>query len=195
MGIDKAQLIFQGQTFLERVVRHTRQACGQIVLVGDIDFSKHNLPAEIVIAGDEQVGKGPLEGIRVGLKQLAKQFQHAFVTSCDVPLLRPELIGFLFEHIGDHQAVVPIENSRVFGMTAIYQTELHQAIEQRIANEQLRVSDLASAFATNRIDVESLKVIDPELDSLTNVNSAVDYLELLNRFGLECPEQFARKFD
>jgi molybdopterin-guanine dinucleotide biosynthesis protein A len=194
LGVDKSQLLFQGQTFLERVVRQIQRACGSIVLVGDTDFSKHNLPAEIVIAGDEQVEKGPLEGIRVGLKRLAQQVDYAFVTSCDVPLLRTELIGYLFEQIGSHQAIVPVENHRVFGLTAIYQTELHQTIEQRIADEQLRVSDLANAFTTNRIDIESLKVVDPDLDSLTNVNSAADYFELLKRFGLECPEQFVGKF-
>jgi molybdopterin-guanine dinucleotide biosynthesis protein A len=78
-------------------------------------------------------------------------------------------------------------------MTAIYRTELHHAIGQRIALNQRRVSDLASAFATNRIDVETLRIVDPNLDSLTNVNLARDYLELLHRFGLPCPEKFVGK--
>ncbi len=190
LGIDKTQLIFQGQTFLERVVEMVQRVSARIVLVGDTDFSRHNLPDNVVITGDQQIGKGPLEGIRVGLQQLERQVPYAFVTSCDVPLIKTELIRYLFHQIGDYQGVVPVNKSRVFGMTAIYRTELHPAIGQRIAKEQLRVSDLATAFFVNRIDVESLKVVDPDLDSLTNVNSARDYVELLQRFGLDCPEQF-----
>ena len=194
MGMDKTQLIFQGQTFLERVVRQVQPICHPVVLVGDTDLAHHDLPSEISIVGDEQVGKGPLEGIRVGLERLANQAEYAFVTSCDVPLIRAELIRFLFEQIGNYEAVIPVEGNRVYGLTAVYRTRLHKKIGHRTANNQLRVSDLATAFKVNRIDVEGLKVVDPTLDSLTNVNSASDYLRLLKRFGLDCPEQFVGRF-
>jgi molybdopterin-guanine dinucleotide biosynthesis protein A len=58
-------------------------------------------------------------------------------------------------------------------------------IDQRIKNGQLRVSELATAFQAHQISVDSLREIDPELDSMTNINSAIDYYNLLKRFGLE----------
>ena len=191
LGVDKSHLIFDGQTFLERVVSCTEQVCKPIVLVGNTDLARHDLSADIGCVADEQIGKGPLEGIRVGLKWLAdQQVEFAFVTSCDVPLLRSDLIRLLFVQLGDQQAAIPVETNRVFGMAAVYRTELHLAIGQRIVNDQLRVSDLANVFAVNQIDVEELRAVDPELDSLTNVNTAEDYRNLLKRFGLKCPQQF-----
>jgi len=185
LGIDKTQLIFHGQTFLERVVSQVEQVCHPVVLVGDADFSQHQLPPNVQWATDEHPNCGPLEGIRVGLAKLASQVDFAFVTSCDVPLIAPQLIRFLFHKISDHEAVVPVSEERIFGMTAVYRTALHEMIDQRIKNGQLRVSELATAFQAHQISVDLLREIDPELDSMTNINSAIDYYNLLKRFGLE----------
>lgn len=185
LGIDKTQLIFHGQTFLERVVCQVEKVCHPVILVGDADFSQHQLPPNVQWATDENPHCGPLEGIRVGLAKLAPQVDFAFVTSCDVPLIKPELIRFLFHEISDHEAVVPVSEERIFGMTAIYQTKLHEKIDQRIQSGQLRVSELATSFQTRQIAVDSLREIDSELDSMTNINSAIDYFNLLKRFGLE----------
>jgi molybdopterin-guanine dinucleotide biosynthesis protein A len=185
LGIDKTQLIFHGQTFLERVVSQVEKVCHPVILVGDADFSQHQLPPNVQWATDENPNCGPLEGIRVGLAKLAPQVDFAFVTSCDVPLIDPQLIRFLFHKISDHQAVVPVSEKRIFGMTAVYRTKLHGRIDQRIQSGQLRVSELATSFPTHQIPVNLLREIDPNLDSMTNINSAVDYFNLLKRFGLE----------
>jgi molybdopterin-guanine dinucleotide biosynthesis protein A len=48
------------------------------------------------------------------------------------------------------------------------------------------VSDLAEALGAQTISTEDLKQVDEALDSLTNVNSAEDYLDLLHRLGEPC---------
>jgi molybdopterin-guanine dinucleotide biosynthesis protein A len=194
LGIDKTQLIFQGQTFLERVVSQVQKVCHPVILVGDADFSQHQLPPNVQWATDENADCGPLEGIRVGLAKLASQVDMAFVTSCDVPLIDPELIRFLSHRISDRDAVIPVSGERVFGMTAVYRTKLHGMIHERIQNGQLRVSELATAFPSHQIHVDSLREIDPELDSMTNINSAVDYFDLLKRFGLELSPELQNRF-
>jgi molybdopterin-guanine dinucleotide biosynthesis protein A len=195
LGMDKTQLLFQGQTFLERVVNQVSQVCAPIVLVGDTDFAKHNLPSDVILESDEQEGRGPLEGIRVGLKALSSQVDLAFVTSCDVPLIEPNLIKHLHDQLGERQAIVPVSEKRVFGMTAIYQTELHIQIAERISAGQLRVSELAKAFNAVQPDVESLRQCDSKLDSMTNVNSIEDYRQLLDRFDLEMPPEIAKRLE
>lgn len=188
LGIDKTQLVFRDKTFLEQVVSQVSQVCRYVVLVGDIDYSAHNLPNDIIIEHDQVADKGPVEGIRTGLERLSRLVEYGFVTSCDVPLLKPDLIRHLFKLAEEQTGAVPIEGKRVYGMTAIYRTELHHLIENRIQEDQLRVSELAEAFGCLQPTVESLKVIDPTLDSMTNVNSRADYLRLLSRFDLECPQ-------
>ncbi len=201
LGVDKTRLDFKGRTFLEQVVAQVGQVCGPIVVVGHTDLSFHTLSDDVLVARDEAIDKGPLEGIRVGLKRLAEGessesdspgCEFALVTSCDVPLLKPNLIRFLFEQLAEKPAIVPIEGERVFGMTAIYRTDLHVEIGKRIQAGQLRVSDLAAAFGAHRIESELLREVDSELDSLTNINSVDDYRRLLARLGLACPPELAK---
>ena len=202
LGIDKTRLDFKGRSFLEQVVAQVAQACSRVVVVGDTDLSFHNLPEDVWLARDQEANKGPLEGIRVGLERLAggqadgqagtDGCEFAFVTSCDVPLLKPELIRFLFEQSKRHAAVVPVQGDRVFGMTAIYRTDCFVEIGKRVQADQLRVSDLATALDARLLKADSLREIDPDLDSLTNVNSVDDYRQLLVRLKLQCPPELAK---
>jgi molybdopterin-guanine dinucleotide biosynthesis protein A len=169
------------KTFLQTIVQTLHSVTSPIVLVGQVDPSKHSLPPEAMIAVDENPDRGPLEGIRVGLKQLESRCQYAYVTSCDVPLLSPQLVTFLWQQLGDHDGIVPFRGDRRYGMTAIYRTSMHASIEKRIAAGSLRVRDLTEGFNINQIPADNLRVVDPQLDSLTNVNSPDDYRRLLDR--------------
>lgn len=181
LGTNKSELLLNEKTFLQTIVETLHEVTARIVLVGRVDPSKHSLPPETVIAVDQKHDRGPLEGIRVGLKRLEDTCQYAFVTSCDVPLLSPQLVTFLWEQLGEHDGIVPFRGDRRYGMTAIYRTSMHTSIEKRIANDRLRVRDLTEGFNINRIPVDDLRVVDPMLDSLTNVNTPDDYQDLLDR--------------
>jgi molybdopterin-guanine dinucleotide biosynthesis protein A len=196
LGMDKSQLVFRGQSFLSCIVGQIETVTDKIVVVGsEVTGPSRRLPAQVVFERDRRSNAGPLEGIRVGLRRLADSVEYAFVTSCDVPLLNPAVIRHLFAQIGEYQAIVPVDGRRVFGMTAIYQTHLHDAIDRRIEAGQLRVSDLAEALGARKIAADSLSAIDPNLDSMTNINSAADYLSLLERFGEPCPPQLKAKLN
>ena len=195
LGVDKQELVFAGKTFLETIVAALAPVTQKIVLVGNVDPERHQLPDSVSIAHDELDGKGPLEGIRVGLKFLSNDCQYAFVSSCDVPLLTGKLVGFLFAQMNDRDAIVPTKGDRRYGMTAIYRTSLHTAIAKRIQQNLLRVCDLADGFDVVNLDADALRIVDPELDTLTNINSAADYVRLLERFGQQCPEELLRKLE
>lgn len=195
MGMDKNELVFQEKTFLEQVYQQVQQVCGPVVLVGNLRREHHEIPDHVHVLPDEQTEMGPLEGIRVGLRWLSDQVEVAFVTGCDTPLLRPELIKYLFTQLGNFDVVVPVHGKSVYGTTAIYRTTLYQSIGQRIAENLPRVSDLAMDFNSNQISLETLKDIDPNLNSFVNVNTAAQYMALLERFQLECPAEIARRLN
>ena len=192
LGLDKTQLIFEGRTFLENVVHIVGKVTDRIVLVGDIDRTVHNLPDSVEWAIDEDPDAGPLEGIRVGLNRVEDR-KYAFVTSCDVPLLKHELIHFLYRHLGDANGIVPVDGQRIYGMTAIYRTDIVEEIANRIAQGKLRVSEISQAVNAIEIAVDRIREIDPNLDSMTNVNSKAEYQALLKRFDQELPQEFLKK--
>lgn len=196
MGFDKANLPFAGSTFLEAVVNRIGKVVGRTIVVGNnrqrleqFGF-ENNDSVEVVF--DEKTDSGPMEGIRVGLQILEADFPLAFVSSCDVPLIEPGLITFLCSHIGSHEAIIPKDpvSNRVFGMTAIYQTGLHPRINDLIKADRLRVSELSNEFFCRFVSTEELKTIDPQLNSLLNINHMDDYLALLQQETLPIPKDF-----
>ncbi len=195
MGRDKSQLPLGDRTFLHEIVRKIAPAVGRIVVVGnatqDLDKAARELKTkqptvEISFVTDQEPNRGPLEGIRVGLKHLEPLCSHAFVTGCDVPLIKPEFVQFLFDRIDNSTAIVPCsEDGKVFGMSAIYTTNLHPEIGDLIERNELRVSNLAKRFSAKRIWVDELRTIDPKLDSLMNINRVEDYENLLRKIADE----------
>ena len=51
-----------------------------------------NCRQSVIVTRDEHEGRGPLEGLRAGLKALPDDVDAAYVTSCDVPLLVPGFV-------------------------------------------------------------------------------------------------------
>src|SRR5262249_36088440 len=100
MGTSKALLPFGPETMLQRVVRLLGTVVAPIVAVAAADQNLQALPAlpaAVIVARDEHKGRGPLEGLRAGLKALPSDIDAAYVTSCDVPLLVP---GFVEQMLG-----------------------------------------------------------------------------------------------
>src|SRR6187200_1491424 len=84
MGSPKALLPFGAETMLQRVVRLLATSVSPIVVVSAPEQSLPDLPADVIGTRDEQEGRGPLEGLRAGLKALPGASEIAYVTSCDV---------------------------------------------------------------------------------------------------------------
>ena len=83
--------------FCERVVRLLATVVSPIVIVAAPQQSLPELPADVIVTRDEREGRGPLEGLRAGLKALPSTVEVAYVTSCDVPLLVPGFVRHMIE--------------------------------------------------------------------------------------------------
>src|SRR5919109_5049735 len=108
MGVPKATLPFGDETMLQRVVRLLSTVVSPIVVVAARDQVLPDLG--VIVTRDERPGRGPLEGLRAGLKALPNSVELAYVTSCDVPLLEPAFVTRMIELLGDNEiAVMEIE--------------------------------------------------------------------------------------
>src|SRR6185369_3117553 len=97
MGVAKATLPFGPETMLQRVVRLLGTTVSPIVAVAARDQALPALPADVILTRDERDARGPLEGLRAGLKALPDPVDAAYVTSCDVPLLVPNFVRQMLE--------------------------------------------------------------------------------------------------
>src|SRR5437660_11771326 len=97
MGRPKAWLPFGDELMLPRVVRLLSEAVSPIVVVAAPDQDVPPLPPEVSIVRDEEKSRGPLQGLAAGLEAVRGRADAAYLSSCDVPFLKPAFVGRLIE--------------------------------------------------------------------------------------------------
>lgn len=200
MGQSKAHLPFGDQTMLSRMVDHLESICQTLVIVAAEEQPLPPLPdfpeGKLEIARDRRPGRGPLEGLITGLAKLRSlhpEITHVYATSCDVPLLRRQWPLALLERIGDSQVAVPYDDQFHHPLAAVYRTDVLPALEQLSDHDELRPRRLFDVVRTVRVHVNELRSIDPELDTLKNLNTPDDYLAALRRQGLPLSEEIRQE--
>ena len=187
MGSPKALLPFGAETMLQRVVRLLETVVSPIVVVGAPRQSLPDLPADVIITRDEREGRGPLEGLRTGLKALPGTVEMAYVTSCDVPLLVPDFARRMIDLLADHDIAVMEIDGFPHPLSAVYRRNTLPHVEALLAHDRLRPVFLFDAVRTRRVQPAEMTAVDPELLTLRNLNTREDYLEALSSAGLSEP--------
>ena len=183
MGSSKAMLPFGPELMLERVVRLVQQVVPQVVVVAAPGQEIPKLPPAVQLAHDHRPGRGPLEGLYAGLTALPAEIESVYATSCDAALLVPAFVERLFELLGDHDVVVPIEGKFHHPLSAVYRRRVTPHIEQLLAADRLRPVMLFDEVATLRVPVDQLTDVDPQLRTLRNLNRPEDYQAALKEEG------------
>jgi molybdopterin-guanine dinucleotide biosynthesis protein A len=184
MGVPKATLPFGPETMLQRVVRLLGTVVDPIVVVAAKDQELPELPPAVPITRDERDARGPLEGLRAGLKALPAAADGAYVTSCDVPLLVPAFVQRMIELLGEHDIAVMEIDGFTHPLSAVYRLTTLPHIEALLAQDRLRPAYLFDAVRTRRVRPDEMRVADPELRTLRNLNTREDYLAALAEAGL-----------
>lgn len=172
----KLSLPFGDELMLPRVVRLLREVVAPIVVVAGPEQEVPPLASDVELLRDEQEHLGPLAGLAIGLGGLAGRVDAAYVSSCDVPLLKPEFVRTVIASLGDdHEIVVPQVDGFYHPLAAVYRTSLSEAAGKLVAAGRLRPLFLIEQSRTRVLEEDQLRQVDPRLDSLRNLNTLQDY--------------------
>jgi molybdopterin-guanine dinucleotide biosynthesis protein A len=183
MGASKALLPFGPETMLQRVVRILGGILSPIVVVAAPDQQLPELPPDTLVTHDEREGRGPLEGLRAGLKALPAGVDAAYVTSCDVPLLVPGFVRQMIDLARGHDVAVMEIDGFPHPLSAVYRRATLPYIEDLLAHDRLRPVFLFEAVRTRRVTPDEMTA-DPDLRTLRNLNTREDYARALTDAGL-----------
>jgi len=183
MGTSKALLPFGPETMLQRVVRLLGEVVGPIVVVAAADQDLPALPDGVVVTYDEREGRGPLEGLRAGLKALPQDCAVAYATSCDVPLLDQDFVRRMLVLVEGFDVAVMEMDGFTHPLSAVYRRGTLPHIESLLDADRLRPLFLFEAVRTRRVSKEEMTA-DPELRTLRNLNTRDDYERALADAGL-----------
>jgi len=185
MGTPKASLEWHGSTLLRRTVSIvTRATGGPVVVVRAPGQKLPPLPRGILLADDPQDGKGPLQGIAAGLAALRGRADIAFVSSTDMPFLHPAFARRVLSVLSGSEGTdvaLPVARGFRQPLAAAYRVSLAAAAGRLVAADRLRLAFLLDECAVAQLDGEALRkdpvlaALDPDLDSVVNVNTPADY--------------------
>ncbi|MFQ5733813.1 MAG: molybdenum cofactor guanylyltransferase [Planctomycetaceae bacterium] len=185
MGRPKHLLPFGNRTMLQVVVDTLRSVVEPVVVVHAADQPICPLPPDVLTAQDEQDDFGPLAGIAAGLTALAAHCRAAYVTSCDVPLLKPEVVEFLIAAAAERDAAVVRDGKYVHVLAGVYAAALLPRVCRLLEERRLRPLFLLDECDARYVDVAELRSVDPELSSFRNVNTPEDYADVSRIAGVE----------
>jgi molybdopterin-guanine dinucleotide biosynthesis protein A len=163
---------------LQRVVRLLRTVVTPIVVVAAADQQLPPLPSDVIVTRDELGERGPLEGLRAGLKALPPDVDAAYVTGCDVPLLVPDFVRRMLELTEGFDIAVMEVDGFAHPLAAVYRVTTLPHVEALLAHDRLRPVFLFDAVRTRRVQREEMTA-DPDLRTLRNLNTRGDYEQAL----------------
>jgi molybdenum cofactor guanylyltransferase len=193
MGTPKATLEWHGSTLLHRTLGVLGRAFdGPLLVVRAPGQQLPEIPLRVHVIEDPQEGQGPLQGIAAGLAALAGGVENggvennsavvAFVCATDLPFLHPMFIRrVLAAMTADTDVVLPVARGYPQPLAAAYRVALAPLVAQLVSDGDLRPAFLFQRCHTLRLDDAALladpalAAVDPELDSVVNVNSPDDY--------------------
>jgi molybdopterin-guanine dinucleotide biosynthesis protein A len=189
MGRDKASLPFGPEQMLERVVRLIGEVVdpANVVVVAAPQQAAPALPRGVTVAHDSREYRGPLEGLSTGLASLTGRVDAAYATGCDVPLLAPGFVDYMFDALGEYDIAVPCDGEFHHPLAAVYRVGVLAKIQELLAADRLRPRFLFDEVRTREIPVDELRAVDPELTTLRNLNSPEDYQAALAAAGFGAP--------
>jgi molybdopterin-guanine dinucleotide biosynthesis protein A len=183
MGTPKAALEWHGSTLLRRVVGIVGRAIdGPVIVVRAPGQELPSLPPGVEIVDDAREGRGPLQGLEAGLAAAREHAPVAYASSTDVPLLHTRFVRRVVAAVDDGiDVALPQIRGFPQPLAAAYRTELVEVVARLIAEDRMRPAFLFEACRTTRLDADALlddpalAALDPELDSVLNLNEPADY--------------------
>jgi molybdopterin-guanine dinucleotide biosynthesis protein A len=172
MGTDKARLILEDKTFVERISLTLNGFTSRVVIVGQQseDFRLESVP-------DIHPKWGALGGIETALTNC--QTEWAFVIACDLPFVTTDLCRRLTTFRQHNDAVVPIQPDLIpQPLCALYKVQPCLArVKLLIETGLRRPLDLLQSVNTKWVPFAEIEDLPGAQNFFVNINTPEDYYD------------------
>ena len=183
MGSEKARLVLDGQSFVERIARELSSVTSSIMVVGDrvspAELKLHlNLPIDIQAAPDVYPQWGALGGVHAALSACSESW--ALVVACDFPFVTGELFASLAGVREDSEAVAPIQQDGIpQPLCSLYRVEpCLRLAEQLIKSGERKPITLLQSVRTRWVLFNELRHLKGADSFFDNINTPEDYIRV-----------------
>lgn len=117
--------------------------------------------------------RSSLTGIHTGLFYLTTPY--AFFVACDIPFIKKELIEILLDSVEPSiDIVIPETSKGVEPLCSVYSKRCFKPIEEQLEKKSLKIQRVFQKVRVKKISEDILRTIDPDLVSLSNINTPDD---------------------
>lgn len=191
-GGGKAGVEVAGRPLLGYVCDAVRPAVDRLVVVAAPGQFLPDVAGIDAVIHDTRPGAGPLAGIADALRGAGPGIAKAFVASCDVPLLKTEVVQLLFScldepgvawavpWVADHPQVL-VSAMQVRLLPEIEATLAAGRRDPRALIERLQPTGKEAASPLRQVTAAELEAADPDLDSFADVDTPDDLARIATR--------------
>ena len=169
MGQDKATLVLDGKTLLERVSATMQQVFPKVIvsvrqLRGGVDMPQ---------VCDEQEASGPLAGLIAGLAQVDTPW--VFAVACDMPFVTQAVVNRLASLRNGFQAVVPVVGGYQQPLAAFYAASALETMRASLAAGDRSLRGTLEKLEVRYVNDAELSECDPQLRSFFDLDTPQDF--------------------
>ncbi len=147
MGFDKAQIIYQNQSFLEHAIDLITPFTSDIIISSNRAVSN----SDYTVIADEYKNIGPIGGLATCLSQIPSEY--ALIVPVDLPLLTPEIIQYLIDHFDPNKQINILSlDNRPQMLVGIYRKKTLPIITQHIERQDYKLRNLLKNASSKTID-------------------------------------------
>ena len=174
----KEELIWEGQTFAERILKELYPLGFPIFwsVRQSADWHPHGTRAVADLeTGEGKTGVGPVGGLLSCLK--ASGLEGLFVLPCDMPRVRRAMVEKLLEQVRpeDDALIWQTRDGRLQTLCGFYRKSCIPMLERQISERNYRLKDFISRISARVLTTSQMHL--PEL-WFSNINSREDYERL-----------------
>jgi molybdopterin-guanine dinucleotide biosynthesis protein A len=175
-GQDKAVLLLDGETLLERAYRRVAALADDVVIVlrPDQELAPPLVAAlsRAVIVHDLPGYTGVLAGMAAGLE--AAQHEWSLLVACDMPFVQASLVRYMWSLREGSDVVVPRLEVGLEPLHALYHRRCLSALHDALAQKRRRVISFYEPLQVRYVDEGEIARFDPRRLSFFNINTPED---------------------
>ncbi len=169
-GSNKALADIKGQMMIRGITERLAPLFAERLLVTNTpeEYSFLNWP----MTGDIIPESGPLAGIHAALSTIKSP--RAFITACDMPLLKPDLIHYLCAQEDDWDAVLPWLAQGPEPLYAVYSKSALPVIDEQLRAGQRKITLIFEKLKVKKIGEQEILSQLNNLNTFHNINRLAD---------------------
>ncbi|MDD5057116.1 MAG: molybdenum cofactor guanylyltransferase [Sideroxydans sp.] len=168
MGRDKAALVLDGATLLERVTATMQQIFPKVI----VSVRQPRSGVDVMQVCDEQDSIGPLAGLIAGMAQADTPW--VFAVACDMPFVSHAVVKQLATLRDAHQAVVPMVGGYAQPLAAFYTNSALDAMRASLAAGDKSLRGVLKNLDVRYVSEDELREYDPQLRSFFDLDTPED---------------------